>query len=79
MQSDDRLAKCGRVARIEGGVPLPVFIAEANHRQIGARDLGTVTNCVHLGALVILPEGGILIAQYIDAAIVAGGVIGHRR
>jgi hypothetical protein len=79
VQGDERLAECGRVAGLEGRVPLPVLVAETNHDHVGAAEQRLGPDRVHAGALVVLPEALLLRAQDVDADVVGGAMVGHRR
>ena len=79
VEGDDRLAEGGRVAGVEGGVPLAVFVAEADDDDVGVADQRLGADRVDAGALVVAPEGLALLAEGAGAGVVGGGVVGDRR
>ena len=78
VEGDDRLAQRRRVAGVEGGVPLPVLVAEADHDHVGVADQGLGADRVDPGALVVAPEGIRLLAERPGAGVVGGGMVGDR-
>ena len=78
VQGDDRLAERGGEAGVEGGVPLLVLLAEADHDHVGLADQGLGADRVDARALVVLPEVLILLAEDRDADVVGGAVVGDR-
>ena len=77
VQGDDRLADAAGIARVERGVPLFVLVAEAHHDHVRTLDQGAGADGVDHRPLVILPVGVRFLAQDVDAAVVAGVMIGN--
>ena len=67
VQGDDRLAERGREAGVEGRVPLLVLLAEADDDHVGAADQRLGADRIDARALVVLPEGLVLVAEDRDA------------
>ena len=63
MEGDERLAECGRVSGLEGGVPLPVLVAEPDHDDVGPAKQRLGADGVDAGALVVAPELLVLLAK----------------
>ena len=78
VKRDQRGPQGGGVSGVEGGVPLAVFLAEADHHDVGAFDQGAGADGVHPRPFVVLPERPVLGAENLDAAIVAVPVVGDR-
>ncbi len=75
MERDTGLAEGGAVAGVEGGIPLFVFVTEADNRHVALLDQGLGADGVDLGGFVVAPEVFFLGAEYI-ASGVAGFVVG---
>jgi hypothetical protein len=72
VEGDDRLAEGGRVAGVEGGVPLAVFVAEADDDYVGVANQRLGADRVDPGALVVAPEGLALPTERARAGVVGG-------
>jgi hypothetical protein len=79
VQGDDRLAEGGGVAGVEGGVPLAVFVAEADDDDVCGADQRLSADRVDAGAHVVAPERRRLLPERPDPGVVGSGVIGDRR
>ncbi len=75
MERDTGLAEGGAVACVEGGIPLFVFVTEADNRHVALLDQGLGEDGVDLGGFVVAPEVFLLGAETI-ACGVAGFVVG---
>ncbi len=78
MERDIGLAEGGAVTGVEGGIPLFVFVSEADNRYVALLDQSLGADGVDLGGLMIAPEVLFLGAEYI-ASGVAGFVVGVGR
>ncbi len=75
VQGDIGFAKGGAVTGVEGGIPLFVFVTEADNRYVALLDQSLGADGVDLGGLMVAPEAFFLGVEYI-ASGVAGFVVG---
>ena len=75
VQGDDGFTQSRRVARIEGGVPLPVFLPEAHDHDVGLLDQRARSDGVDARALAVFPERFFLITEDGHAAVVTRAVV----
>lgn len=78
MEGDDRLAEGGCKAGVEGRIPLPVLVTEADDDDIGVADQRLGAYRVDAGPLVVAPESLALLPQRAGPGVVGGGVVGDR-
>jgi hypothetical protein len=78
VQRDQRLAERRRVAGVEGGVPLPVLLAEAHHDDVGLLDQRPRPDGVDARPEMVVPERALLLAEDGGPGGIRGGVIGDR-
>src|SRR5690554_891499 len=71
VKRDIRLAERSTVARVEGGIPLLVFVAETHHHHVGLFDQRAGADGVDARRFVIAPVAGAVRAE-----MIAGGVTG---
>jgi len=78
MEGDQRRAVGGGLAGVEGGVPLPVLVAEADDDDVGAGEGRAGSDGVEFGGGVVVPEGVGFGAEDGGAAVVGGVVVCDR-
>jgi len=79
MQGYQRHIQRRCIAHIKRCIPLTVFVAKPDHDHIGPLNQRAGPDGVDLGAFVIMPEAVLLRAEDVDAGVIAGGMLGHRR
>ena len=77
MQGDIGGAKRGAKTSVKSGVPLLIFVAKPNDREVTLFNQGFGANGIDLGGFVIAPKIIILSAQNISGRI-TGWMVGYR-